>query len=107
MLNSMAWAHLSPNAKALMVQVWKRYNGYNNGEISYSVREAMDEIHMSKNTAARAFLECIEKGFLKVRRASSFTLKTKEARLWEITAEPCEGRSASKDFMKWQPLGGE
>ena len=29
------------------------------------------------------------------------TLKTKEARVWEITAECADGRPASKEFMSW------
>lgn len=100
---SLAWRHLSPNGKALLLQVWKRHNGSNNGGISYSVREASDEIGMSRNTAARALIECMEKGFLKARVRSSFQWKSKRASEWEITAEPCDGKSASKDFMRWVP----
>lgn len=106
MTRSPAWRRLSPNAKALLLQVWERHNGANNGQISYSVREAEEEIGMKKNTAARALQECVDKGFLKVRRQSSFNLKTKEAREWEITAERCDGRVASKDFMRWSPDAG-
>lgn len=102
MTRSPAWRALSPNAKAILLQVWTRHNGMNNGQISFSVREA-DEIGMNKNTASRALQDCIDKGFLKVKRQASFNLKTKEAREWEITAEPCDGRAASKDYMRWGP----
>ncbi len=101
MLKSPAWKTLSPNAKALLIEVWARHNGFNNGTISYSVREA-EEIGISYSTAARAFSELIDRGFLRVRRDSRFTQKTREARLWEITAEQCDGNKAAADFVRWQ-----
>lgn len=100
MLRSAAWKTLSPNAKALLIEVWARHNGANNGEISYAVREAED-IGLSKDQAARAFRELTERGFLKMHKASTFTLKTKEARTWELTAEQVGDNRPSKDFMRW------
>jgi hypothetical protein len=52
MLKSPAWKLLSPNAKALLLEVWARHNGVNNGEISYAVREAA-AIGMHHSTASR------------------------------------------------------
>lgn len=100
MLNCPAWKTLSPNAKALLLDVWTRHNGMNNGEIGYSVREA-EEIGLSKDQAGRAFKELVERGFLKVRRSSAFTLRTKEARTWELTGERFGDNPATKDFMWW------
>lgn len=96
---------MSPTAKAVLLDVWERHNGRNNGEISYSVREA-EAIGVSRSAAARAFNELLQRGFLKVGRNSSFTLKTKEARTWELTAEPTgqeAGVKASRDYMTWSP----
>lgn len=104
---SPAWKTMSPNAKALLLDVWERHNGSNNGDISYAVREA-EEIGLSKDQTSRAFKELCERGFLKMRKASSFTLKTKEARTWELTAEPTgpEGTVApTKEFMTWTENG--
>src|SRR5215471_17061559 len=101
MLKSPAWRALSPNAKAVLLHLWERHNGANNGQIVYAVRDAA-EIGLSRATAARALTETIEMGFLRVTRWSAFRLKTKEAREWEITCEPIDGRPASKDFMRWQ-----
>jgi hypothetical protein len=95
-----AFLTLSPDAKALLIDVWRRHNGTNNGEISYSVREA-EGIGLSKSRTARAFGDLMERGFLKVRRASSFTVKTKAARTWEITSERCGDTPPTKDFMRW------
>jgi hypothetical protein len=95
---------MSPNASKLLLAVWRRHNGSNNGEISFSVREA-EAIGFSKDQTSRAFKELVSKGFLKVRTDSAFTCKLRLARTWEITAEACDDRPPSKDFMRWQADG--
>jgi hypothetical protein len=100
MLKSPAWRTMSPNAKAVLLHLWERHNGVNNGGITYAVREGED-IGLSKDQTSRALAELIGRGFLKIARNSAFTLKTKEAREWTLTAEPVVGRAATKDFMFW------
>ncbi len=103
MLNSPAWQALSLGARSLLIEVWARHNGQNNGEISFSVREAAIKLRVSKDTAAKWFHELVAKGFLKVRRQGSFRWKGGKATTWEVTAERCDERAASKDFMRWKP----
>ena len=100
MLKSAAWRTLSPSAFKLLVHLWSRHNGQNNGEIAYAVRDAA-EIGLGKSAASDALAELVDRGFLKIRRAATFKLKTKEARTWELTAEPVNGQPASRDFMRW------
>jgi hypothetical protein len=100
MLRSAAWKTLPANAVKVLLHIWERHNGINNGEISYSVREA-EEIGLSKDQAARALEECISRGFLAITRDSAFSVKTKAARLWRLTAEPFRGERATKEFMRW------
>ena len=57
MLEHPAFATLSSGAFKLMIYVRKRYNGSNNGEITFSVREAAELMQCSKDTASRAFQE--------------------------------------------------
>jgi hypothetical protein len=102
MLRSPAWMTLSPPALKVLLHVWMRHNGTNNGTISYSVREA-EEIGLSFATAARALRELVDRGFLVCTRASAFTVKNRNARLWRLTAEPSGNEPATKDFMRWQP----
>ncbi len=102
MLSSPAWMTMAPTAKALLIQLWARHNGQNNGEIGFSVRDAA-AIGLSKSVAARALAELVERGFLRVGRESSFTLKSKAARTWILTGEPIGTAPATKDFMRWQP----
>jgi hypothetical protein len=100
LLRSPAWLALSPNGKAALLHLWECHNGTNNGQIVYAVRAA-EKIGLSQYQAARALKEAVELGFLRIARDSAFTLKSKKARLWEITAEPVNGAPATKDFMRW------
>ncbi|WP_374656441.1 hypothetical protein [Dongia sp.] len=106
MLESLAWRSLSSDAKALLIDVWQRHNGTNNGYIGYAVREA-EAIGIGRNRAMRAFNELVNHGFLKVAKQSSFTTKTKESRTWELTGEKVGDEKASMDFMRWSAAHGQ
>src|SRR3954465_8509527 len=92
MLESPAWKALSPNGTKVLLDLWKRHNGSNNGEVVYSAREAGDALSASKSTGARALNELVRLGFVRITRESAFRLKTAEAREYAITAEPIGSR---------------
>jgi hypothetical protein len=102
LLKCPAWVTMSPLSKALLLHLWARHNGVNNGEISYSTREAA-EIGISSSAAARGLNELIARGFLKVTREARFTTKTRLARTWTITAERVGEERSTKDYMRWSP----
>ena len=77
-------SHLSPNALAGYLHIRRRFNGRNNGLISFSCREMADCISKKKSTAKYVFDELIDNELIEVSRGSSFDLKTKTARLWKI-----------------------
>ena len=103
MMDSPAWQSLSLGARCLLLEVWNRHTGENNGAISMSIREAATLLGAGKNSTDRWFHELEHKGFLIARRRGAFTLKTRTATAWELTMEPCDGRAASKEFMRWRP----
>ena len=94
-LDSPAYCSLRSVSRALLVEIWKRYNGSNNGEIGFSVRDAAEALGVGKDTVCRAFDELIDRGFLIVRADASFTLKEKLAREFEITALPLGDKLAT------------
>ncbi len=109
MLKSEAWKHLSPTACKVLVDVWRRHDGTNNGFIAYSVREAAD-IGVARSPASRALLELQELGFLKCSQLSGFDQK-RMARTWALTAEATSNAPPARDFQKWRnskhsPSGG-
>jgi hypothetical protein len=105
LLNSEAWRSLSPNARALYVEIVARYNGSNNGRIGFSVRDAGNILHIGKNAASAAFRELQERDFLVIAKRSAFSVKTKMATEWRLTEFACDitKEFATKDFMRWSP----
>ena len=107
-LDSPAWLSLPCNARALYVQLAKRYNGANNGRISYSVREAYEELKISKSTAHRAFRVLQSRGFIVCTKRGAFSWKiVNEASEWRLTEYPndCPPEHASKEFMRFRLPG--
>lgn len=102
LLDSPAFKTLPGDAVKLLIYIWKRHNGVNNGEISFGVREAV-EIGISKTVAARMFAILRERGFLAVVRDGGFNVGDRKARTWRLTAEPYRGQQGSKEFMRWKP----
>ena len=59
-LNSLAWKSLPPAARAVYIEMVKRYNGSNNGRrIVMAVRDTAKLIGVSKDTAQDRRLEAI------------------------------------------------
>jgi hypothetical protein len=105
LLESAAWRSLPCNARALYIQIARRYNGANNGRISYSVREASQELKISKSTALRAFRALRDRGFIVCTKQGAFSWKiVNEASEWRLTEYPNDWppEHASKEFMHWQ-----
>lgn len=83
-MDSPGYAATHTPARAILLELAKRYYGSNNGRIALSVRDAAKGCRIGVNTAARAFgelvdcglIECVEKGEFKRnnRRASEFRL---------------------------------
>ena len=103
LLKTAAWKAMPPVCRALYVALSQRYNSFNNGEISMSVREASHEINIAKDTASKAFHELEEKGFLRRNVCGSFNWKLKHATTWILTEHPLGNALATKDFMRWTP----
>ena len=108
MIDSLAFQSLSPKAIALLVYMFRRYNGFNNGDISFSCREAANLLYISKDTANKAFQELTEKGFIRIDKDSSFFMKKAKAIHWEITCWPLKsGTAPTNDWCAWKPENSE
>jgi hypothetical protein len=102
-LHTAAWRSLSPAPRAVYVELAQRYNGLNNGEISMSVREVAELVHIAKDTATKAFHELEEKGFIRRAVCGSFNWKLRHATTWILTAHPLGETPATKEFARWSP----
>ncbi len=104
LLHSEAWRSLKPVRRSIYIELAQRFNGSNNGEISFSVREASSCVHCSKDTASASFHELEEKGLIKRNICGSFNYKLRHATTWILTQHSYDGKSPTKEFMKWKPL---
>jgi hypothetical protein len=105
LLKSPAWRSLPVGARALYIELALRYNGSNNGRIPYSLREAVEALHISKETARHLFRILRERGFIVCTRKGAFSLKTtKDASEWRLTEYDSDTpvAHATKEFMRWQ-----
>jgi DNA-binding transcriptional MocR family regulator len=104
MMQSAAWRSLDGNARALYVELAMLYYGVgtNNGRIGFSVRQAAQAIHVSKDTAARAMRHLQERGFIVATTKGRFDGK-RHATRWRLTEFKCDltGQLASMDFETW------
>jgi helix-turn-helix protein len=104
MVCSPAWRSLSPVATTVYVELAAIYNGTNNGRLALSARAAAERAQCSKNTAARAFAELIEKGFIDLCSPGHFDRKSPHAAEYRLTLYSCNrsGERASKRFTGWR-----
>lgn len=102
LLESAAWRSLSPHARALLIEIWQRYTGINNGAISYSHREAAEALQVGHNRPITLFRELENKGFIVAMKRGHFQMKGGPATEWRITALECGNDSPTKDFMRWR-----
>jgi DNA-binding MarR family transcriptional regulator len=88
------------------LELAERYNGSNNGRISYAVREGTEALHISKSTAKQLLDVLIDRGFIVRTKRGAFSLKTtREASEWMLTEYDCDApfQHATKNFMRWAP----
>jgi hypothetical protein len=103
---SAAWKHLSPEGRALYVLLKQRYKGMNNGRIILSVRQAAENLNVSKTSASKAFQELQALGFVEAVIVGGFdSRKDGRATEWRLTEHPCDvsGELPTKRFMNWTP----
>jgi len=105
MLRSPAWRSLSPVATTVYLELAILYNGSNNGRLALSARVAAQRARCSKNTAARAFDELVEKGFVDRCSPGHFDRKSPHAAEYRLTLHRCDrsDERASNRFMRWNP----
>ena len=102
MMQTQAWHSLDGNARAIYIELAALYCGNNNGRISYSQRQAVQTIHVSKTTALRAMAALQDRGFIVAVTKGRFD-RLRRATEWQLTEFRCDvtGQPASRDFETW------
>ncbi len=103
-MDSRAYLALSPDARCVYQCIKRRFNGYNNGDIPISCREAAEQCNIGKSTAAKALIEIQEKGFAVVTVKSGFNVKgSRRSQRWRLTEEGYNGQPPTNDWRDWEP----
>jgi DNA-binding transcriptional regulator YhcF (GntR family) len=103
-IETVAYRALKPLARAILIELIKRYNGYNNGAIGLGHREAAHACNVSKNTIKPGFDELLEKGFIRVSRPGGFNMKdpsTRRASEWRLTWLEVGNEKPTYEFKEW------
>ena len=105
LMKSQAWKSLGCIERAVYLDMASRYYGSNNGRIGYSIRCAVDELHIGTSTSKRALDALQDRGFIVAVKKGAFSLKTRNSTEWRLTEYQCDvsHKLATKDFMTWTP----
>lgn len=103
LLNSAAWNALPHPGRSLFIELSKRFNGSNNGEISFSWREVQTTLNVGQNTPGKLFQQLQDKGFIRINQRGAFTTKNRMATTWILTTQPYGTHPPTRDFMHWKP----
>lgn len=102
-LNCPAYQALSVYGRAALVELRRRFNGSNNGNIVLSVRQAAAALGCHRDTASKALDDCVATGWVKRNTRAGFNWKSGIATTWYLTNEKVGDVAATKDYMRWQP----
>lgn len=104
MLATEAWATMSPGPRLLYIELKKRYNGHNNGDIFLSHRDAAKACNVHRNTVGSWFRTLEERGFIVMTKGAHLGPSgVGVASTWVLTEHATnDGKRATNDFKKWK-----
>lgn len=100
MVQSDAWRSLSGPALKILIELYSRFNGKNNGLLSLSYADAAKKLALGHATIGRAFDELQVKGFVRlIKRGHWYGRKAAE---WAITNKGFQGFNPTNDWKHWR-----
>jgi predicted transcriptional regulator len=101
MTDSIAFRSLSGSAVKVYLDLRRRYNGSNNGEIRYSLGVAADRLFLGKATVKRALAELVAKGFIAMTGRGGWL--GRKAATWAVTDKHRGNALPTNDWRQWRP----
>lgn len=101
--SSEAWATMKPGPRALYIELKRRFNGSNNGQIFLSHRDAAKALNVHRNTVGAMFKELELRGFIRLAIAPHLgPCGIGKASVWSLEELATQdGKPAGKAFMRW------
>ena len=96
-----------PGETALLIYIWSKHNGRNNGEIGCGRREVQQRFGCGGHTAIKWLHGLRDKGFIVATVRGSFNQKTGGGRTtrWRLTMEgkPSTREPPTREYLSWRP----
>ena len=105
-LNSLAYQYCDLWERAILVELVRVFNGFNNGSIALSQRQIGERLHTSNwSRIGRSIAGLMEKGLIDVSVEGQW--KERLAREYRLTfagtGKPPHNKSATNEYRTWQP----
>ena len=99
-----AWASLKPGPRALYIELKRRFNGSNNGNLVLSHRDAAKALNVHRNTVGPLFRELEACGLISMTQGAYLGPSgVGQAALWALQELPTvDGKPAQMGFMTWR-----
>lgn len=99
-----AWATLPPGPRALYIELKRRFNGTNNGQIFLSHRDAATALSVHRNTVGPWFKELERRGFIRMTKGPHLGAEGHgKAAQWALCEMPTsDGKPHDLTFRQWQ-----
>ncbi len=101
LVDSAAYRALSAEARAILLEIASRMNGYNNGKIGISQRELVSSLGCHNRKVIAGIAQLVEHGFLVVNVEGKW--KERQAREYRLTFVSTKGAPATNDYLGWTP----
>jgi hypothetical protein len=105
-MNTDAWKALSPDSRAALLELYRLFNGSNNGALFMSCRTLGRAINCDRMTANRALWALESHGFIRAKDRSGYDYKAVEAdrraTTWVLTEFPHGTALPTKEFARWK-----
>ena len=101
LLESEAWRWLKPISHSVYLELRRRFNGSNNGKISFSLAEGARILMASKSSIQTALAELEEHGFIKLVKKGYF--QGRMASEYALTDERLDGYPPTREWQRWRP----
>ena len=95
LIESEAWRWLRPISQSVYIELRRRFNGSNNGKISFSLAEGARILRASKSSIQKALVELEEHGFIRLVKKGYFTRRM--ASEYALTDEQLDGHPPTRD----------
>lgn len=101
-----AWATLSPGPRALYIELKRRFNGTNNGQIFLSHRDAAAALNVHRNTVGPWFKELDQRGIIRMTKGAHLGSEGHgKAAQWALCEMPTsDGKPPDHAFRKWRKM---